>query len=84
MATFRSPLSRRVPPSVRRLSYLAVLVVSVPLVLAIQYLVVGGFHPAMAVSVVPAAMSLLAHYLRKKYGLDKQVNDPTKPERFYH
>lgn len=84
MATTRSSLSRRVPPSVRRWIYIAALLVSVLLVLAFLYPVAGGFHPVMAVSVVPAGMSLLAHYLRKKYGLDEQVDDPTKPERFYH
>ncbi len=68
----------------RRFSYPAALLVAVLLVLAILYLVAGGFHPVMVSSVVPMAMSLLAHYLRKKYGLDEQVNDATKPERFYH
>lgn len=80
----RLALPARTPRSVRQWSYLATLLVSVPLVLAILYLVAGGFHLVMAVSVVPAAMSLLAYYLRKKYGLDDQVDDPTKPECFYH
>ena len=84
MATIRSSLSRRVPSSLRRLGYLVALLVSTLLVLIILYLVAGGLHPVMGVSVVPVATSLLAHYARKKHGLHGQVDDPTKPERFYH
>ncbi len=83
MATIRSSLSRRVPSSVRWFGYLAALLVSALLVSAILYLVAGGFHPVMGASIVPVVVSLLAHYARKKYRLDEQINDPTKPERFY-
>lgn len=77
-------LPARAPRSVRRLGYLAALLVSTLLVLVILYLVAGGLHPVMGVSVVPVATSLLAHYARKKHGLHGQVDNPTKPERFYH
>ena len=68
----------------KRFGYPAALLVSVLLVLAMLYLVAGGFHLVMLSGVVPMAMWPLTHYLHKKYGGDEQVNDPTKPDRFYH
>ena len=75
----------RTPRWVRRLIGIA----SEPLVfmlpfLVLVYFIFGGFHYVMISVVVSCIIGQLAQRLRRKYGLDDQVDDPTQPERFYH
>lgn len=75
----------RTPRSMRRLTRIA----SEPLILMMPFLVLvyfifGGFHYVMISVVIGGIISHFAQRLRRKYGLDDQVDDPTKPERFYH
>ena len=52
--------------------------------LVLVYFIFGGFHYVMISVVISCIVSHFAQRLRRKYGLDDQVDDPTKPERFYH
>ena len=78
----RLPLLRRIPRSVRRLT--SEPLVLTPLFLISIYFIFGGFHYVMISVVIVGILSHFAHRLRKKYELDNRVDDPTKPERFYH
>ena len=46
--------------------------------------VFGGFHYLMISVVIVGFTSHFGQRLHRKCGLDDQVDDPTKPERFYH
>lgn len=77
--------SQRTPRSVRLAARLASeSLVLAALVLVAAYFVLGGLHYAMIPMVIIVIMTRFAGRLRKKYGLNGQVDDPTKPERFYH
>ena len=78
----RLSLLRRIPRSVRRLASEPLVVT--PLFLISIYFIFGGFHYVMISVVIVGILSHFTHRLRKKYGLDNRVDDPTKPDRFYH
>lgn len=81
----RLALPARTPRSVRRLTGIASepLILMLPL-LVLVYFIFGGFHYVMISVAIGCSISHFAQRLRRKYGLDDQVDDPTKPERFYH
>ena len=52
--------------------------------LVLVYFIFGGFHYVMISVVISCIIRHFVGRLRRMYGLDDQVDDPIKPERFYH